>query len=194
MTPPTEDKKDLRREAKARLAALGEAEKAAASARMPEHLGASGFWREARSLALYCSLPDEPDTRPIFELALREGKAVTFPRMLPRAGLELCRVEDWEHGLAKNLYGIDEPKAENADLVAPRELDLVLIPGLGFDRIGTRLGRGRGDYDRLLTQLRPGCVRMGHFFAAQAFGALPAEPHDQPLTAVLTEDGVAAFV
>ena len=108
MSLPTADKKALRREAKARLAALDEDAKETASASMLAALPGCGFWQEAHTVALYCSLPDEPDTRAIFELAIREGKRVAFPRMLPRAGLELCRVEDWEDGLAVNLYGIAE--------------------------------------------------------------------------------------
>jgi 5-formyltetrahydrofolate cyclo-ligase len=72
-------------------------------------------------------------------------------------------------------------------VVGESEVDVALMPGLAWDRAGNRLGRGAGYYDRLLAHPDWRAFRCGLFFATQEFPALPADPWDQPLQAVVTE-------
>ena len=67
----------------------------------------------------------------------------------------------------------------------PAELDLMLVPGLAFDRAGNRLGFGRGFYDRLIARCRPDLRTLGVAAPWQLIPAVPAEPHDRPMTAIL---------
>jgi 5-formyltetrahydrofolate cyclo-ligase len=82
--------------------------------------------------------------------------------------------------------GIREPRADCA-VAAVDEIDLVLVPGLGFSRDGVRLGRGRGHYDRFLTGLRPGVPCVGVCFRCQLCDSLPSESHDVPVHGVISE-------
>jgi 5-formyltetrahydrofolate cyclo-ligase len=77
---------------------------------------------------------------------------------------------------------------------APRaEPDIILMPLLGFDRLGTRLGYGGGYYDRTLEALSHKPKLIGFAFAAQELEHVPREPHDVPLDAVVTEKGARIF-
>ena len=73
--------------------------------------------------------------------------------------------------------------------IDPTEVDLVLLPGVAFDRRGGRLGHGAGCYDRLLPGLRPDCVRVAAAFSLQVVPEVPVEPHDQRFQRLVTEDG-----
>jgi 5-formyltetrahydrofolate cyclo-ligase len=70
---------------------------------------------------------------------------------------------------------------------------MVIMPLLGFDAAGTRLGYGGGHYDRTLATLEPAPRLVGVAFAAQELAHIPRAPHDRPLDAVVTENGVRHF-
>jgi 5-formyltetrahydrofolate cyclo-ligase len=74
--------------------------------------------------------------------------------------------------------------------VDPASIDLVVTPGLAFDRRGRRLGYGGGHYDRFLRRLPPSTIRVGIGFAAQVVDRVPAGPTDEPLDALVTEEGL----
>ena len=74
--------------------------------------------------------------------------------------------------------------------VLPAELDMVLLPGLAFDLWGTRLGRGAGYFDELLSRTRPDAVAVGVTPAALVVDCLPVEPHDVRVSRLATEEGV----
>jgi 5-formyltetrahydrofolate cyclo-ligase len=96
------------------------------------------------------------------------------------------RVSD-RRQLRKGAYGLREP-ADLCPLCALEELDIVVTPGLGFDRRGYRLGYGEGYYDRCLAGLRPQCLTIGLAFACQVVPLLPSGPLDQPVDLILTEE------
>lgn len=87
------------------------------------------------------------------------------------------------------LSGPGDPPAARASAPPP---DLVLVPGLAFDRAGGRLGRGGGHYDRLLPGLRGGCLRVGVCFREQVVASVPREVWDQTVDWLATEDGLCA--
>jgi 5-formyltetrahydrofolate cyclo-ligase len=99
----------------------------------------------------------------------------------------------WTPGdpLVSDAFGIAAPGPDAAEVMP----DLVIAPVLGFDRFGARLGQGAGHYDRTLEALRrikPIWV-VGLAYSGQEVERLPAEPHDQPLDAILTETGYRSF-
>lgn len=83
-----------------------------------------------------------------------------------------------------------EPDAD-APEVQLADIDLLLVPGLGFDARGNRLGQGGGFYDRVLAAAGPETEIVGVAYAVQCVPELPVEPHDQPVHRVVTEEGVA---
>ena len=95
--------------------------------------------------------------------------------------------------LEKNRFGVLEPRMRKFP-VSPGKIDMVLVPMLGFDRHGHRLGYGKGYYDRFLSQVRPDCPKIG---VCPELGHLktdlPVEPHDVALDFVITEEKVYSF-
>lgn len=92
--------------------------------------------------------------------------------------------------LVEGPKGIREPGPGQA-AVAIEELEVVVVPGLGFTRSGDRLGRGAGFYDRFLARLSPGTVTVGLAISAQMRDDLPTEPTDRRVDWLVTEDGAA---
>ena len=91
--------------------------------------------------------------------------------------------------LERHPYGFDEPSADSPEVPLGR-LELILVPGLAFDRSGTRLGYGKGFYDRLLADVPPGVPVVGVVPESLIAETLPSAPHDVPVTHVLSERGV----
>jgi 5-formyltetrahydrofolate cyclo-ligase len=183
----------LRAEARARLRALSAADRARAGERIAEHVWTLPRLSGARAILLYASLPEEVPTDSIAREALRRGIVVSYPRCLPETRLmTLHALETLEELREAGSYGIREPDAACPRLQL-RDIDVVMVPGLAWDRRGGRLGRGAGYYDRLFADPDCRAFRCGLFFAAQEFEELPTDPWDVPLQAVATEKEVMSY-
>jgi len=134
-------------------------------------------WRAARTVLLYAPLPDEPDMF-IFS---RGDKCFCYPRYHADRGYEAARVDDVGE-LAPGKFGVREPVIEAME-VPPGEVDLIVLPGVAFDKECYRLGRGRGFYDQWLLAL-PG-LKIGVGFDHQLLDLVPREPHDVQLDGVI---------
>ncbi len=140
------------------------------------------------ALVAFVPIAGEPAIRPSLAEALADGMALFLPRYNGGRGLyELVRVANLEADLVTGHYGIDEPRADLASVKSLPSKTLWLIPGLAFDPLrGIRLGRGGGFYDRLLEHYPIG-FRLGVAWDFQIRNGLPAESHDQPVDAILTD-------
>jgi 5-formyltetrahydrofolate cyclo-ligase len=171
-----ERKAGLRKEIRQGLSTLGPEVRAQDSARIRENIQASDEWALAERVLGFVPLASEPDLLPLLRLAAGAGKAVCVPRWDPASGTyEAAQLPERE-GLQPGPYGVLEPCAFLPSLALER-LDLILVPGLAFDRHGWRLGRGRGFYDRLLRQA-VSARRWGVAFDLQIVESVPNEPHD----------------
>lgn len=142
----------------------------------------------ADRVGVYLAVGSELDTAPLIRALRRSGRSVFVPR-IDRAGRMAFVRPGAPRALRKNRHGIAEPG--RATDRADRRLDLLVVPLLAFDAAGNRLGAGGGYYDRWLARCAPGRpYRLGYAFAVQAETALPAQPWDQPLDAVVTERGL----
>jgi 5-formyltetrahydrofolate cyclo-ligase len=136
---------------------------------------ASAEWQEAGTLLLYYPLADEVDVRPLIEDAFENGKRVLLP-VCKGDELEL-RLYEGAASLTEGAFGIMEPTGL---LFAPEDypgIQLALVPGMAFDSMGHRLGRGKGYYDRLLPKLTETRL-LGICFPFQLLDVVPAEAHD----------------
>ena len=180
-------KRELRRAASAARDAVRN--RAAAATAACAHLSALAPYRSAEVVLWYVSMPSELATPPAIEAALAEGKRVAVP-WCDGDDLGLWRLESVSE-LEPGTWGIPEPppsrRQEPERLVAPEAIDLVVVPGLAFDRRGRRLGHGKGYYDRLLA--RSSAVRAGLCYEAQVFPNVPVGPRDAVMDWIVTERG-----
>lgn len=141
-------------------------------------------WQGARAVLLFAPMGNEPDIWPLLGEALAQGKTAFLPRYVAAArAYEARRVADPDRDVRAGHYGVREPRADCPECVL-NKLDFVLVPGVGFDLRGWRLGRGKGYYDRLLAPV--GGWTCGIAFDWQVVPVVPAEPHDVRLNCILT--------
>jgi 5-formyltetrahydrofolate cyclo-ligase len=177
----------LRLEARRRLAAVPPTERAAAESALAGLLWSVPEVAGAASLLLFADLPQEVGSGAIAAQALQRGVRLVYPRTLPETQeLRLYQVASLDL-LRPGNYGIREPDPERCPEVPAAGIDAVLVPGLAWDRRGTRLGRGAGYYDRMFARPDWRGFRCGIFFALQEMEEIPADPWDRPLQAVVTE-------
>jgi 5-formyltetrahydrofolate cyclo-ligase len=167
------EKQALRALARERMRALSTDAQAEQSLRACEIFLRQEVYRRAESILLYVALVGEVDLLLIFERAVADGKRLALPRFLPETqNYGAFFVGD--KPLAPGAFGIPEPVQDNP--VPLNRLDLILVPGVGFDLRGRRLGRGKGFYDRMLSEAAG--VKCGICFDEQVLEVIPVEPHD----------------
>ncbi len=166
---------------------MGPAERRAQEAMLVEAFPLLPGWGRAKTVLLYVSaFREEIRTGPLLSIAYGAGKDVILPRV-DRAGrrLRLHHVADLHRELVPGVLGIPEP-LESLPEVSAESVDWALVPGVAFDDLGFRLGRGAGYYDRLLPAMRPDCVCWALALSPQLVRHLPVEPHDVPLDGITT--------
>ena len=139
----------------------------------------------ARTVMMYCSLPDEVDTRAALRALVAMGKRVVLPVVVDDCHMVLRQYRS-DSDLYEGAYHIPEPAGCPFD--ALDTIDVVVVPGMAFDGAGRRLGRGKGYYDRFLP-LCPLAWRIGVCFGFQLLPQVPAGPTDAVMDEVLVADG-----
>jgi 5-formyltetrahydrofolate cyclo-ligase len=185
---PAEIKAQWRRRMRERLRQVPAAERARASAALVEVIAAQPLWREAKTVLLYSALPDELEVSALLAAALAQGKRVGLPAFdVTTGGYQPREVRDMGRDLAPGRYGILEPGPETGE-ISLKLLDLVVVPALGFNQDGVRLGRGAGYYDRMLAGFAG--QKWGVGYAWQVGLDFPGEPQDVAMEAVATPSGL----
>ena len=187
-------KSALRESVLAARAAQDPALRAANGASIVDHLLRLPSVFTARTLCAYVGFDTEIDTAPFLATVLAQGRRLLLPRVVEagsrtRRHLVLHQVGDVDRDTRPGRWGIREPDPARCPAIDPLDIDLVLLPGVAFDRRGGRLGYGAGFYDRLLTRLRPDCLRVAAAFSLQVVAEVPLEPHDQRCQCLVTEAG-----
>lgn len=145
-----------------------------------------GFLR-AQKIMAYAAVGHEVRTQALLAAILRAGKTLYLPRMVRKTGrIEIYAVTNLRKDLRPGSYGIPEPRKKKAGRGNPAELDLIFVPGLGFDRKGRRLGRGAGYYDRFLQKARR-AVKIGLCFREQIVPKIPSLTHDVRMSRILSD-------
>lgn len=176
------DKAQLRAQARAALKTLSAEAIAESSRAIRERILQQPEWLQAKAVLLYAPLPSEPDVWELFGAAKAANKVVALPRFDSARGVYVPAEAD-EGALVKGAFGALEPGIGARVINA---LDFIVVPGLAFDSQGRRLGRGKGFYDRLLSELPVGCVKCGVAFDEQILPEIPTEPHDIGVDCVAT--------
>ncbi len=193
--PDAERRRELRTSLRRARRALAPAERHSASLAIARALDASGWLRPGLRVAGFVSTPEEIDSAPILAAARTRGCALFLPRLTHwRSGRMVLAPIGPRRRI--NRYGIPEP--DTPDRVGARWMNIVLVPLVGVDHQGHRLGMGAGFYDRVLAFRRlrgawrgPRLVGIAH--SVQQVDGLPAAAHDVPLDALVTERGITLF-
>ena len=145
------------------------------------------------TVMFYIDVRSEVRTRHDLELALQSGKSIVVPWCNSDGELELFRLTSMDE-LEVGMYRILEPRTElrsQADKqVNVEDLDLIMVPGVAFDRRGGRMGHGKGYYDKLLEHARRDTPLVALAFECQLFDEIPVAEHDVFMDMLITEDHV----
>jgi len=146
-------------------------------------------WRTAEMVMLYQAMPGELDATHAILESLRLGKRVAVPRIdWSDHSIHPVEIETLNHAITVDRHGIREPR-DGAPL-AVETLDLVAVPGLGFDRACRRLGRGSAFYDRFLSQAGFRAATLGIAFEEQLLPEIPVESHDRLVDGLITDRAI----
>ena len=147
-------------------------------------------YRRAKLVHTYVSSKEnEVDTRALIGTCLAHGKRVAVPVVMPGTKtLAHALIDDLDQ-LVVGPWGLAQPDPAAATwLPAEARIDLVVVPGLAFDRRGQRIGWGGGYYDRFLAQVQ--AVKIGLCYDALVLDCIPGEPHDVPVDLVVAETAI----
>ena len=147
--------------------------------RLPEY-------KKARTIVVYWPLAKEVDLRQFIRKAKEEGKTIGLPVLRRRGEIEIFEFTT-EEELVPGKLGIMQPDVRLSRRISLEEIDLVVVPGIAFDKKGNRLGRGRGWYDELIKLLPARAEIIGVALAPQVVDNLPIEPYqDEKVRRVIT--------
>ncbi|MET1051415.1 MAG: 5-formyltetrahydrofolate cyclo-ligase [Mycetocola sp.] len=191
LTPEDHQKRALRAELRERRNNLTATEREKATIGVTNNLVALVTELDARSIACYLSAPNEPNTRPFLNWALANNIRILFP-VSREDGLL-----DWTTGdegtETEGLHGMPEPVGELLGPIAINEVDLIIVPAAAIGTDGTRLGWGRGYFDKTLGSMEKCPPVYGVVYDSEVQPDIPRERHDQPVNGVVTPSRILDF-
>jgi 5-formyltetrahydrofolate cyclo-ligase len=191
-TPADHQKRALRAELRERRQNLTANERENATIGVTNNLVSLVTGLDARSVSCYLSAPNEPDTRPFVNWALAHDIRVLFP-VSREDGLL-----DWTVGTEgeeeqQGLFGMPEPVGEPLGPIAINDVDLIVVPAAAISPDGTRLGWGRGYYDKTLGSMEKCPPVYAVVYDHEIQPEIPRELHDQPVNGVVTPSRILDF-
>lgn len=180
------DKKELRRLMKSRLLEIDSQSRTDKSRLACKNLIESDFFNRGSVIMLYLSLPHEIDTTPAILYCWQKEKTVAVPKVSwQQRHMIPVEITSLDTGFAAEESRLRNPIT---GVPAPLEdIDLVITPGLAFDRSGCRLGRGGAYYDRFFSSSRLNAMRCGFAFDEQIIDEVPMEEHDKKVDMIITD-------
>lgn len=173
------NKKELRKSIKSLVAQLSNENKISEARCVFSTIEKSDIYKQCRNILLFASLPDEIPTHDIIK-KWSKGKNIFLPRV---NGNSLDIIRYVPGMLKKGSFNILEPSGD--DTIDPATIDLIIVPGVAFDKQGNRLGRGKGFYDRLLSTTEAKTIAV--CFDCQLVDLIPTESHDVPIQFIVTK-------
>lgn len=155
--------------------------------RLRENLFSTTAWQKANTIGVTISLGAEWDTSHIIEKGWQLGKKICVPKCYPEEKkLVFYELESFEQ-LEIGFYNLKEPNVEKTKEVEKDEIELLIVPGVVFDKEGYRIGFGGGYYDRFLVDFSNKTISLA--WSGQVVASLPIEEHDIAVGHVITERG-----
>jgi len=186
------DKAQLRSKLRNSLLAVGAEQRERKSHLACERLITTEQFQCASTVMLFLSLPHEVDTSEAILAAWQSDKIVAVPKISwEQRHMMPVQINSLDTDISTHGSGLRYPTAGAP--VPFGEIDLVVTPGLGFDRKGNRLGRGGGYYDRFFTHEQLKACKCGFAFAEQLIDSVPVTDHDQPIDMLITDAEIMHF-
>ena len=160
------------------------------SKKIKDTLFSLGYLQNSKKIMTYVSFKNEVSTIDIINELLKTEKEVIVP---------ICDTNDYTlipskilsiDELSVSYFGIMEPKEPFIRPINPKDIDIILIPGLAFDKDRNRLGHGKGYYDRFLNRVRSDSLKIALAFDFQVLDSIPIENWDIPMDLIITEKGI----
>ena len=160
------------------------------SKKIKDTLFSLSYIKESNKIMTYVSFKNEVSTIDIINELLKMGKEIIVP---------ICDTKDYTlipsrilsmDELSVSYFGIMEPKEPFIRPVDPKDIDVILVPGLAFDRNRNRLGHGKGFYDRFLRSVKDDAIKIALAYDFQILDSIPAEDWDIPMDLIITNKGI----
>lgn len=158
-----------------------------ASKKIYQRLIKTKEYNNAKTIMFYVSKDNEVETRFMIEGTIKRNKKICVPKT-DRINYRLypIMIKDIDKDLELGNFGLHEPRLDRRKMVPITKIDLIITPGIAFDRDGYRLGWGKGYYDRFLENTGR-IPKIGLAFDFQVVPQLPRDSHDIPVDMVITE-------
>nr|WP_285853540.1 5-formyltetrahydrofolate cyclo-ligase [Bacillus safensis] len=181
-------KKELRLQTLAKLDQMSDEEFEQSIALLHEHLFQLPAWKQANTVALTMSRGKEVPTMPLIEKAWQEGKTVCVPTCFPETKEMTFYEYTPKTKMISRYFGLLEPDPLESAAIHKKTIDLIIVPGVCFDRQGYRIGYGGGYYDRYLADYHGETLAL--CLTVQQTEQIPAETHDIPVSIIVSEKGI----
>ncbi|MDQ0231983.1 5-formyltetrahydrofolate cyclo-ligase [Metabacillus malikii] len=181
-------KSEVRRKMKDNLNSLTEETYRCYSERIHSQLFLTNCWKHAKTIATTISFGKEVDTTDIIKKAWKENKQVAVPKCIPGSHTMEFRLINSFGQIEPGYHNISEPVQDETRAISRSEIDLMVVPGVCFDRRGYRVGYGGGYYDRYLRNFNHHVVALA--FSIQVVETVPFEEHDVPVPYIITEEKI----
>ncbi len=178
------NKDKIRDEMFSKLESMDMKEKERRNQRIREKLFLNPKFQNANIIMSYVSKSYEVDTWTIIEKSLEMGKRIAVPYVLKGDRFILPSLVLDCKELVKGPYGVYQPHPDNIRRVDLNQLDLLIVPGVAFDKSGNRLGHGKGYYDRFLKKV-PYTHSIGLSYEFQVLDSLPVSTFDRPVSSLI---------
>lgn len=184
------EKKALRKEILTKRKNIDTAEKEEMDKKILDRFFESKYYKEAKKIFIYISYDSEIDTIKIIDKAFKDGKKIYVPRTEFESRLmDAVEITSFDN-LIKSSYGILEPSI-NTPYINPNELDLIVVPGVAFDKKGGRMGYGAGFYDRYFKKINKDNIekitKLALAYDFQVLEEVPMSAQDVPVDYIITE-------
>lgn len=177
-------KSEIRKLALSKRNSFTSKERSEKSERIAEHLESLNIFKNAKNILFYYSYQAEVDTLGLMKKWM-ENKNILLPRLNSDNTFVALPFTSFDN-LEVNKFDIPEPPF----IFEPQtNLDLIIVPGVAFDRKGNRIGMGKGYYDRFLTDYK-NVPKIALAYSEQVLDQVPKDPYDEPVNIILTEDEI----
>jgi len=182
------EKTAIRKQILKKSKCLADEKKEIAESKMLKHLKNWDLFEQAQSIHIFISKNNEPNTFQIIDFCWKLGKQISVPCVMTDTDdLFHSKLSSFRN-LSKGPFGVLEPSHTERIESTPESFDIIIIPGVAFDRHGGRIGHGKGFYDKFLPQTK--AYRLALAFDFQVLEKIPLEKHDESVHGILTESGI----